>query len=148
MLHNSPTFANVAEYDNARMMHDTNNAAVKQYLADNKTNAIPCEVSKSFPYAEQVTNDIKTMIEVWEFMHDAPQKEFVYVSEENKAITTWTGAKLGSVYFGYSYRTNFGDVRVPITVTGINGAKYYGTYFKRAGGYARIAPFKNQPGKC
>lgn len=138
------TFANVQDYNNARMMHDTNNAAYKQYMADNKTNAIPCEISKTFPYAEQVTNELKTMIEVWEFMHDTPQKEFVYISEENRAATTWTGAKLGNVYFGSQYRDNFGSIRVPITVTGINGVKYHGTYFKSAGDYARITPFKTK----
>jgi len=144
MLQTTNTFANVSEYDNARMMHDTNNAAVKKYLAENKTNAIPCDISKSFPYAEQVTNELKTMIEVWEFMHDTPQKEFIYISEDKKQATTWTGAKLGNVSFGYPYYDNFGGKRIPITVYGINGAKYHGTYFKSAGDYARITPFKTK----
>ncbi len=136
------TFNTAQEYQNARMMHDANIEAIKEYCRINKTNGIPCEVSKSFPYAEQVTNELKTMIEVWEFMHDTPQKEFVYISEENKAATTWTGAKLGNVHFGREYRSNMGDKRQPIDVFGINGAKYHGTYFKSAGDYARITPYK------
>ena len=71
-------------------------------------------------------------------MASPPDKYFVYIDEANRTATTWMGEKLGDVTFGHAYRAVFGDVRVPVWVTGINGVKYYGTYYKSAGNYARI----------
>lgn len=52
------------------------------------------------------------------------------------------GDKLGDVTFGREYKTptrgHFPSVRVPITVRGINGVTYHGTYFKSSGDYARV----------
>lgn len=138
------TFANVAEYNNAKMMHDINHAATMEYLMANKTNAIPCEICATFPYAEKVTNELRSMLEVWEFMHDKPAKYFIYVDYDTKKAITWTGAKLGNIHFGTEYRSNMGDKRQPIDVYGINGIKYHGIYFKSSGNYARIKAYKTQ----
>jgi hypothetical protein len=62
--------------------------------------------------------------------------------------TTFTGEILGKVDFGCEYQvpvntypSNFmgrESTRVSISVHGINGVEYYGTYFKSSGDYARI----------
>lgn len=138
------TFVNELEYQNARMMHDANHAATKQYCKDNKTNCIPCAISATFPYSNEVNNELRTKIEVWEFIHEKPNKYMVYVNETTRKATTWTGEVLGNVFFGTEYRSNMGDKRQPIDVIGINGIKYYGTFFKSAGDYAMINAKKKQ----
>ena len=84
------------------------------------------------------TNEERSAVEVYEFVHDAPDRYFVYVNKDTKEATTWTGDKLGAVVFGREYRDNFGGKRIPITVFAINGTKYHGTYYASSGDYARI----------
>jgi hypothetical protein len=85
-----------------------------------------------------VTNDERSALEVFDFITNPPEKYFLYINEANRTATTWTGDVLGQVSFGREYRDNFGGRRVPITVRGINGRTYHGTYFKSSGDYARI----------
>ena len=138
------TFNTVEQYNEARKQHDENHAAIVQYCKDNKTNAIPCNVSDTFPYADIVNNDLKTKIEVWEWMNDKPEKYFIYINEKERIATTWTGEILGIVAIGRPYKTNFGDTRVSIDITATNGIRYYGIYYKSAGDYARIQSYKKQ----
>lgn len=84
------------------------------------------------------SNAERSRAEVAAFMEEKPDKYFLYIKEGSKTATTWTGDKLGDVSFGRPYRSNMGDVRVPVTVRGINGIVYVGTYFKSAGDYARV----------
>jgi hypothetical protein len=84
------------------------------------------------------TNEERSAVEVYEFLHNPPEKYFVYINRTKREATTWTGEKLGTVGFGTEYRDNFGGKRVPITVYAINGAKYHGTYYASSGDYARI----------
>jgi len=91
------------------------------------------------------TNEERSAIEVYEFVHDPPVKYFLYIDEPSRSATTWMGDVLGRVSFGQSYRSAFGDTRVPIWVDAINGLLYHGTYFKSAGDYARIKLAKQQP---
>jgi len=94
----------------------------------------------------QVSNEERSALEVFEFLNDPPIKYFLYIKEGNPAqaaplvgqATTWTGDRLGYGRFGRSSRSNMGDVRVPVTISAINGRTYVGTYFKSAGDYARI----------
>lgn len=138
------TFQNKAEYEKARSMHDANYNAVKEYCRVNKTNGIPVEISKTFPFADEITNELRSKIEVWEFMHEKPLQYFLYISEDEKEANTWKGDFLGNIHFGREYRSNMGDKRQPVDVFGINGIKYYGIYFKSSGNYARIKAYKNQ----
>jgi hypothetical protein len=85
-----------------------------------------------------VSNEERSALEVFEFVTNPPDKYFLYIREEDRTATTWTGDKLGNVLFGREYRDNFGGRRVPITVRGINGKTYHGTYYKSSGNYARI----------
>ncbi len=84
------------------------------------------------------TNEERSVVEVYEFVNDPPDRYFAYINEKTRTCNTWMGDKLGEVGFGRAYRSNMGDIRVPITVYGINGKKYHGYYYKSAGDYCRI----------
>ena len=138
------TFETLEQYENARKIHDINHAALTTWLRDHKTNASPCEISAQLPFANEVTNELKAKIEVWEFLHDKPRNYFLYIDEETRKATNWTGEFLGNVHFGNVYTSNMGDERQSIDVFGINGLKYHGIYFKSSGNYARIKAYKKQ----
>lgn len=84
------------------------------------------------------TNEERSAVEVFEFHSDPPQRYFLYINQEKRIATTWTGDKLGDVSFGRAWRDNFGGERVPISVRAINGRSYHGTYYRSSGDYARI----------
>lgn len=138
------TFGSDADYKEARKKLDSYQDAVNAWMKANKTNGIPTEVTKDFPYASEVNNDLRSKIEKYEFLSQEPIKYFIYVSEKNKTATTWTGQKLGDVTFGRAFKSNMGDMRVPISVKALNGLNYYGTFFKSAGDYAVIKKSKKQ----
>lgn len=138
------TFKSDEEYKEARKKLDAYQTAVDAWMKANKTNGIPGEVTKDFPYASEVNNDLRSKVEKFEFLSEEPVKYFVYVSEKNGTATTWTGQKLGDVSFGREFRSNMGDKRVPISVKALNGLNYYGTFFKSAGDYAIIKKSKKQ----
>lgn len=137
------TFANEAEYLTARLQHDENHKATKEYLTAHKTNAIPGEVAATFPYADIVTNELRSKIETYEFIKDKPERYFIYINEKEQIATTWMGDYLGKVSFGSVYRSNMSDRRQSIDIAAVNGLKYYGTYYKDAGNYARIKAYKH-----
>lgn len=138
------TFQTEAEYLEARRMHDENHAASSAYRKLHNTTGIPVFITETFPYAKEVNNDLKTKIEVWEFIHKKPEKYFLYIREKTCTAVNWTGENLGRVIMGVQFRSNMGDVRVPVTVFGINGITYYGTYYKSSGDYARVKAKKNK----
>lgn len=92
--------------------------------------------------AKTGNNEETSVIEVWEFLNNIPKKYFSYIDEDKQEMITWTGQKLGDVSFGKEYRDNFGGRRVPISVKGINGKSYYGTYYKSSGNYCNIKLYK------
>lgn len=100
----------------------------------------------SVPAELRLTNEERGYIEVFEFLNDPPLTYFLYINEEARLATTWPGHLLGEVTFGFSYRSNMGDLRIPITVNAINGLTYYGTFYKSAGDYARIRAKKGGRG--
>jgi hypothetical protein len=92
-------------------------------------------------HVPEVSNDERSSLEVFDFVNDPPAKYFLYINEKDKLATTWTGEKLGHVYFGRTYHSPaFGghSVRVPVTVRAINGKTYHGTYYKSSGDFARV----------
>lgn len=129
---------NRQQYNTVKHEVEQYDQAANAWMNANKTNGLPVEVCKTFPFANLVNNDLRSEIEVYEFVNDVPEKYFLYINEERKEATTWTGQRLGYVNFGREYRDNFGGKRVPITVNAINGRKYHGTYYKSAGDYARV----------
>lgn len=106
----------------------------KQYTQKNGWVVIPKDAQSPVIF----TNDDRSAIEEYEWKQEPPVKYFLYVDEKNRRATTWTGQILATVQFGAAYRSNFGDTRQPIWLKGTNGKKYYGTYFKSSGDYARI----------
>jgi len=131
-----------AQYNKARKMVNANNEASQAWRDANKTNGIPVEICNTFPYAKQVTNDLRSSIEVYEFINTPPDKYFLYINEKDKSATTWTGQNLGSVSFGRSYHSNMGDKRIPVSIRAINGKKYSGIYYASSGSYARVKACK------
>lgn len=96
----------------------------------------------------RISNEEVSLIEVYQFINDPPEKYFAYVKGYRGycsvgELVTWTGDKLGTVTFGVKYRDNFGGIRVPIRVQAINGRVYHGTYFESSGDYARIRVCKD-----
>jgi len=133
--------------------------ALTKWLHENKRNYYqPAELP---PWINPPTNDERSAVEVFDFITNPPEKYFLYIdlnggsfqkckypapqhNGPNGFATTWTGERLGSVSFGHAYYSNFGDVRVPVTVKAINGRRYVGTYFYSAGDYAHIRLAKHQ----
>lgn len=84
--------------------------------------------------------------EIRAFVRDKPAKVFAYVrcvEDKPREVTTWVGDKLGTVVaFGRPYKCpafgGFPSVRQSLTVQGINGALYFGTYYKSSGDYCRL----------
>jgi hypothetical protein len=92
-------------------------------------------------------------LEVWDWLHNPPEKYFLYIRLENEKddflfhrkgeAVNWMGELLGRVETtGKMYRDSFGGKRVPIKVYGTNGVNYYGIYYKSSGNYARIKRYK------
>nr|WP_298657062.1 hypothetical protein [uncultured Flavobacterium sp.] len=132
-------FKNHTEYLDAYHKYQQNNAVTKEYLKKNKTNAIPVEIANTFPYANEVTNELRSAIEAWEFKIKPPQKYLVYVNLEKRVVTTWTGQVLGNItQIGREFRSNMGDKRINIRFKGINTLNYSGTFYKSAGDYAIV----------
>jgi hypothetical protein len=110
-------------------------------------NGWACYKPEEVPEDARMTNEQRNAIEVYEFVHNPPERYFLYINQTKGIATTWMGETLGSVVFGREYRCPaFGwhSTRVPVTVRGINGKLYHGTYFKSSGTYARIKLAKHQ----
>jgi hypothetical protein len=132
------TFTTQEQYTAAKEKQTQYDAACKQWMKENKTNSIPIEVAANFPYGNEMNNDIRSAIEVWEFTHNPPDKYFLFINEKENTATTWTGQILGTISLGYPYFSNFGDKRQPVTIKAINGKVYTGTYYKGSGNYAHV----------
>lgn len=131
------------EHSTAKQMLSAYELAANKWMKENKTNGIPAEVCASFPYSDVVNNELRSAVEVYEFINYPPEKYFLYISESKKIATTWTGQELGFVKFGREYRATFGDVRQSVRITACNGLVYSGTYYKSAGNYARVKALKH-----
>ena len=121
-----------------RTRHD----ALRNWLKANKRNSyhrdeLPIDI-------DPPSNDELTALELYEWRTDPPDQYFLYINTDARIATTWTGATLGDVCLGREYRDNFGGVRVPVWITGTNGRRYQGTYFKSAGDYARVRKVKTR----
>jgi hypothetical protein len=116
------------------------------YASDEKPSDIP-----------DVTNEERSMLEVYNFCKEPPEKYFAYVAQRKEpipgfpyedfrkvgTITTFPGDTLGYCQLGNKIHDNFGGYRYPIWVTGINGVKYFGYYYASSGDYCRIKKVKN-----
>jgi hypothetical protein len=104
-----------------------------------RTHHKPEEVPAGY---EPICNAAISLLEVYEFLNDPPERYFAYVGHSH--ITTWTGDILGSIVaMGVQFSSNFGDKRQSLRVKAINGKIYAGTYYKSAGDYCRLKAVKN-----
>jgi hypothetical protein len=101
-------------------------------------------------HLSKVSNDQRSFVEVYEFVHTPPEKYFIYVERnvvspgevDNRVrVTTWTGQTLGYGYLGRPYKCG-NSRRYPIRFKGINGFRYAGTYYVSTGDYARVKKVK------
>jgi hypothetical protein len=110
-------------------------------LFPNQNGFTPEQIKQIVKHARidrEPTNDERSKVETYEFCHNPPDRYFLYINENDKTATTWTGEILGTVYLGHAYRDNFGGKRRSVTVRAVNGYTYHGTYFCSTGNYARI----------
>ena len=93
------------------------------------------------------TNEERTLVEIYEFMRDKPERYFVYVDEQKQEVTTWTGFTIGKCTLGPVYKVpafgGFPSKRQSIRFKAINGCEYYGTYYTSSGNYARVKRVKS-----
>lgn len=125
-----------------RKLYEEHNAWAQQFKQKNGWVVIPAEASAACPCP--MSNEQRGKLEQFEFYAEMPDRYFGYVNEKEKTFTTWTGDYLGRVVFGREFRDNFGGRRVSIDVHCLNGTRYFGTYYKSAGDYARIRKAKRQ----
>lgn len=105
-------------------------------------------------YLERVSDDERSSVEAYEFVHEPPDTYFVYVQRDTKGpgllnhavtVTTWTGEVLGRGKLGPMYKSGpigHRSLRYPITFKGINGHTYRGTFYHSSGDYARVKRVK------
>lgn len=99
--------------------------------------------SNTVPPGLGVSNEDRSKVELYDFVHNPPEKYFVYVRHDAKSArqaeaTTWMGELLGCAMLGYEWRDNFGGTRRSIEFAGVNGFQYVGTYYTSSGDYARV----------
>jgi hypothetical protein len=142
------TFSTEQEYKEAVNKLNTYETARLAWCKANNTinkdgsSYMPTEEALKLPFGTEATNELRSKIEVWEFIHNVPSKYFLYIREKENEAVTWMGDFLGTAYLGNEYRDNFGGKRQSVTINAINGKTYYGTYYKSSGNYARIKQAK------
>lgn len=87
--------------------------------------------------AGRFTNELRSELEVLEFILDEPSPVFAYPSTDRTRITNFMGTLLASVtYLGPLYEGGFhGTYRQTFRASGINGRGYFGTIY---GTYCRM----------
>jgi hypothetical protein len=125
------------QYNNARA-----DLASFEAWVGGRTSYLPSEIPENLRH---VTNEMRSQVEVYEFMTNPPDKYVLYIDERTLRAVTWIGDELGTIEMGTPYRDNFNSLRVPIRINAINGTVYNGTYYRGAGNYARVKKMKRKP---
>jgi hypothetical protein len=101
-------------------------------------------------HLEKVSNDERSQVETYEFVHNQPDKYTCYVKREmagagvfstKVTLTTWTGQTLGYGSLGKMFWCGKGihkNKRYQIRFTAINGVKYKGIYYAGSGDYCHV----------
>jgi hypothetical protein len=87
------------------------------------------------------SNVAKSKLEVYEFLHNPPERAFAYYSDNMREIHTFMGHKLGDIVWrGVVMRRGFGGggKTQAIRVRGINGVMYHGNCNLSSGQYCRL----------
>lgn len=102
----------------------------------------------------EITNEITSQIEVYEWINNPPEEYFAYVREYNRTINTWMGDELGSYRVTGTHREPVemgfideeGNEKVKkilqrvkdLYVIGTNGVNYIGKYYYQNGDYCTL----------
>jgi hypothetical protein len=122
-------------YNKVRKAIDAYHAYINERFANKRGHVCMTLAQQQEAYKAvgmQITNELRSQVEVYEFIHNKPSSYFAYANEATKKMTTWTGEELGTIRF----LTN--SSRPSIQVTAINGLTYKGSYYKRYGNYCRV----------
>ena len=84
------------------------------------------------------TNEEMGKLEVYDFLHNLPEKLFAYYSSDMKHITTWMGDVLGTITHVGRERQPMGGRVVSVRVNAINGLSYVGQCNLSSGSYCRL----------
>ena len=77
--------------------------------------------------AIDIQNNITSAKERLAFLQEPPDRFVGYANYTDRTVTTWTGDRLGRIIrWSQTWRNNFGDNRVSLTVRGDNGIVYTG----------------------
>lgn len=133
--HKTIEFKSEKEYQEALIKMKAYDSASEAWRKANKRNCVTQDVYSLFPFAGEVTNDLRSAIETYEFIKNPPKKYYLYPKNGSNKVTTWTGQELGTYSITGVYKGSFGDRRLAIRVKAINGKEYFGTIY---GTYARI----------
>lgn len=101
-----------------------------------------------------LTNEIRSQIEVYEWVNDPPEEYFAYVKNDSLEVTTWMGDRIGNFFHtGHHYEDveqtylDENDEEVveyerqevrDIYVIGTNGVTYIGKYYFENGDYCTM----------
>lgn len=101
--------------------------------------------------SKEITNEERSKIELYEFVHDPPEKYFAYYDKPLTKISNWMGVKLGDIIsksgvyeVGFRMVTGRRGRAVNVRIKGINGVTYAGTCYLDAGDYCRMKALKGQ----
>ena len=146
----------IEEYEELKQIQSQYNEWSRQYIQKSGWTVIPADAIPPVKF----DNDDRSALELWDWKHNPPEKYFLYITETKeppkgfpyekplRIATNFMGEKLGNVRYGQEYKCPaFGgwpSIRQSIAVYGNNGVKYYGTYYKSSGNYARIKRAKHQ----
>lgn len=88
-------------------------------------------------------NELRSELEVLEFIRYDPSPYFAYPSPDRKRITNFMGAELATItYLGPLYAGGFqGGYRQTFRATAINGREYFGTIY---GTYCRMRTMRGK----
>lgn len=111
-------------------------AWVDTFRGRNGWASIPAECKP--PAGAEMSNDERGELEILQFLQDKHARLFCYIDEKTMQATAWPGQSFGRVSLGHTYCSSFGDKRRSVTLFGVNGCTYHGTYYCGAGDYARL----------
>ena len=108
--------------------------ALIDFLTVKKTNGKShrrtCYRQEEVSHLNPPTNEERSKVEIYDFIHNPPDKYFAYPSQDFTKIITWMGDTLGNITWkGMAFKSNRGDSRRAFTMHAINGRVYHGTIY-------------------
>jgi hypothetical protein len=122
-------------YERAREVHDPKRYKRGGGYTPEESRAI----AKRAGISRRPSNKALSKLEVYEFIHNPPDKVFAYYDKSMTKVTTWMGDKLGDIIWRGQQvqRWNYGRTQA-IRVRGVNGVMYAGHCNLTGGTYCRL----------